>query len=90
MLLASTLLLQDGVVEIVGVVMLLLLIAYCCLRGSRRLEVFGCAAAPGAVGTHLHDLTGLTPRWGLVLMPFVFAQLVAIDRADRHTGHGRR
>jgi hypothetical protein len=82
-LVVSSLLLQDGAVEIVGVVMLVLLVVYCCLRRGRRVEVFLCAAAPGGFGTLLHDMTGVSPRWGLVLVPFVVAQLVGIDSADR-------
>ena len=69
--------------DTVGVVMLALLIAYCCLRRSRRVEVFLLTAAPGGFGTLLHDLTGVSPRWGLALLPIVFAQLVAIDREER-------
>ena len=82
-LIVSSSLLQDDSVEIVGVVMLVLLLVYCCLRRSRRIEVFLCAAAPGGFGTLLHDVTGVSQRWGLVLVPFVLAQLVGIDRADR-------
>jgi hypothetical protein len=82
-LVACSLLMQDGAVEIAGVVMLVLLLVYCCLRRSRRIEVFLCAAAPGGFGTLLHDITGVSPRWGLVLVPFVLAQLVGIDRAER-------
>ena len=79
----SSWLMQDGAVEIVSVVMLVLLLVYCCLRRSRRIEVFLWAAAPGGFGTLFHDLTVVSPRWGLVLVPFVLAQLVGIDRADR-------
>jgi hypothetical protein len=82
-LVLAMLLAQNETAEIVGIVMLVLLLAYCGLRRSRRVEVFGCAAAPGAFGTLLHDFTGASPKWGLVLVPIVFAQLMAIDRADR-------
>ncbi|RKQ84867.1 hypothetical protein C8N24_6497 [Solirubrobacter pauli] len=82
-LIVASLALQDGAVEVVGVGTLLLLLAYCCLRRSRRVEVFLCAAAPGGFGTLLHDVTGASPKWGLVLVPIMFGQLVAIDRADR-------
>lgn len=81
-LVMANLLMQDGTVEIVGVVMLVLLLVYCCLRRSRRVEVFLCAAAPGGFGTLLHDVTGASAKWGLVLVPIMFGQLLAVDRAD--------
>src|SRR5689334_14591358 len=78
-LVLASLLLPDGTVEGVGVLMLVALLAYCCLRRRRGGEVFLWAAAPGGFGTLLHDITGVSARWGLVLVPIMFGQLVAID-----------
>jgi hypothetical protein len=82
-LVASALLMQEDNAEIAAVAMLALLAVYCCLRRGRRLEVLLCAIAPGGFGTLLHDVTGVSPAWGLALIPLLFAQLVSIDREDR-------
>jgi hypothetical protein len=82
-LVVSALLLQEDASEIVAVAMLALLAVCCCLRRGRRLEVLLCAMAPGGFGTLLHDVTGVSPAWGMALIPLLFAQLVSIDREDR-------
>jgi hypothetical protein len=82
-LLASSLLLGRDAAEAVAVVMLVALIVHCALRRTQRLNVFFYAAAPGAAGTLLHDVTGASQRWGLLLIPFVLIGLAEIDRDER-------
>ena len=74
------LLLDDPVDASVGVVLFAVFIVYCVARPDRGLDVFLYAASPGAGGTLLHDVFGISRLWGLLLLLVVLPALRDIDR----------
>jgi hypothetical protein len=76
------LLLDDPVGGTLGFVLFVLFIVYCVARPDNRLDVFLYAAAPGATGSLLHDLFGISRLWGLAAVPITIGALRDIDRGD--------
>jgi hypothetical protein len=74
-----------------AVVLYVAFIAYCFARPHHGLEVFLYVGAPGACGTMLHDLLGISPLWGLLILLVVLPPLREIDRGPvtRHETDGR-
>jgi hypothetical protein len=64
----------------IGVVLLVVFIVYCFARPRHRRDVFFIAAAPGAGGTILHGVLGISRLWGLLLLLVVVPALRDIDR----------